>query len=118
LQLDLIKGLSEEAKKALAFQLREGIIRGESITKLTERVKEVINDAKWKAERIARTESTRVFTLQPLIDTRKLESKNIASLKLKMRELAEFVCFTTTKFLGLTIHLLLGPHFIQIVGGQ
>ncbi|WP_290597058.1 MULTISPECIES: minor capsid protein [unclassified Archaeoglobus] len=61
LQLDLIKGLSEETKKALAFQLREGIIRGESISELTKRVKEVINDTKWKAERIARTESTRVF---------------------------------------------------------
>jgi len=61
LQLDLIKGLSEETKKALAFQLREGIIKGESITKLTERVREVIDDTKWKAERIARTESTRVF---------------------------------------------------------
>ena len=61
MQLDLIKGLSEETKKALAFQLREGLIKGESIPKLTERVKNVINDTKWKAERIARTESMRVF---------------------------------------------------------
>ena len=61
LQLDLIKGLSEETKRALAFQLREGLLRGESIRELTKRVQEITKDAKWKAERIARTEATRVF---------------------------------------------------------
>lgn len=61
LQLELIKGLSEETKKALAFQLRDGLMKGDSIRELTKRVQKVTKDAKWKAERIARTESTRVF---------------------------------------------------------
>jgi|Deesub1362B_J571_1020462.scaffolds.fasta_scaffold00781_2 SPP1 gp7 family putative phage head morphogenesis protein len=61
IQLDLIKGLSEETKKALTFQLREGLLKGESVRELTKRVQEVTGDAKWKAERIARTEATRVF---------------------------------------------------------
>ncbi len=67
MQLELIKGLSDETKKALAFQLREGLLRGESVKELTKRVQKVTDDAKWKAERIARTEATRVFN-QAAID--------------------------------------------------
>lgn len=61
LQLDLIKGLSEETKKKLAFQLRDGLLKGESIRELTKRVREVTEKTKYEAERIARTEATRVF---------------------------------------------------------
>jgi len=61
LQLDLIKGLSEETKKRLAFQLRNGLLKGESIRELTKRVREVTEKTKYEAERIARTEATRVF---------------------------------------------------------
>jgi len=61
LQLDLIKGLSEEVKKKLAFQIREGLLRGETIRELTKRVQEVTDKTKYEAERIARTEATRIF---------------------------------------------------------
>jgi len=66
LQLDLIKGLSEEVKKKLAFQIREGLLRGETIRELTKRVQEVTDKTKYEAERIARTEATRVFNLGAL----------------------------------------------------
>lgn len=61
LQLDLVKGLSDDLKKQVAFQLREGLLKGESMRQLTERVKEVTRSARYKAERIARTETIRVF---------------------------------------------------------
>ena len=61
IQLDLITGLSDDVKKKLAFQIREGLLRGETIRELTKRVQEVTDKTKYEAERIARTEATRVF---------------------------------------------------------
>ncbi|ADB58553.1 minor capsid protein [Archaeoglobus profundus] len=61
LQLDLIKGLSDEVRKKLAFQIRDGLLKGETIRELTKRVQEVTDKTKYDAERIAKTEATRVF---------------------------------------------------------
>ncbi|AGK61493.1 phage putative head morphogenesis protein, SPP1 gp7 family [Archaeoglobus sulfaticallidus PM70-1] len=61
LQLDLVKGLSEEIKKKIAYELREGWMLGESIPKLKNRIINVAEMGKRRAEMIARTESTRVF---------------------------------------------------------
>jgi SPP1 gp7 family putative phage head morphogenesis protein len=75
LQLDLIKGLSEEVKKKLAFQIREGLLRGEMIRDLTKRIQEVTDKTKYEAERIARTEATRVFNQAALDRYRKAGAK-------------------------------------------
>ncbi len=59
--LDLVKGLAEETKKRLAYELRTGLLNGESIQKLSERVRNVFETSKTRAVSIARTESVRVF---------------------------------------------------------
>jgi len=61
MQLDLVTGMSETMKKDVAFQLREGMLRGEHPTKIADRIAEVAQITKNKATRIARTEATRVF---------------------------------------------------------
>ncbi len=61
LTLDLIRGLSEDTKKKLAYELRSGLLQGEPIPKLSDRVRSVFETSKTRAEMIARTESIRVF---------------------------------------------------------
>jgi len=66
LQLDLITGLSEDLKKKVAYELREGLLQGESITKLRDRIRKVADIGKNRAEMIARTESVRIFNYAAL----------------------------------------------------
>ncbi len=61
LQLDLVKGLSEDLKKKIAYELREGLLQGESIRELRDRIRKVVDIGRSRAETIARTESARVF---------------------------------------------------------
>jgi len=61
LQLDLVTGLSEDLKKKVAYELREGLLQGEGITKLRDRIRKVADIGKNRAEMIARTESVRIF---------------------------------------------------------
>ena len=61
MQLDLVKGMSNNMKKDVAFQMREGLLRGEHPTKIADRITGVARITKNKATRIARTEATRVF---------------------------------------------------------
>ncbi|MBE8539433.1 minor capsid protein [Geoglobus acetivorans] len=61
LTLDLIKGLGEDTKKRLAYELRTGLLQGESVPKLANRVRSVFDASKTRAEMIARTESIRAF---------------------------------------------------------
>ena len=54
MQLELVRGLSEETKKKVVFHIREGLLRGESIQQITKRITEVLgDDAKKRAEKIA-----------------------------------------------------------------
>ncbi|RLI74020.1 hypothetical protein DRO97_06445 [Archaeoglobales archaeon] len=66
LQLDFVTGLSEDLKKKIAYELREGLLQGESIPKLRDRITKVLNIGKNRAEMIARTESVRVFNYAAL----------------------------------------------------
>ena len=63
MQFDLVKGFSEETKKAVAFQLREAMLLGEhpASQAMADRITAIAKQARWKATRIARTEATRVF---------------------------------------------------------
>ena len=61
MQLDLVTGLSDDIKKKLAFELRDGLMKGEGIPKLQNRIRQVFEVSKSRAEMIARTESIRVF---------------------------------------------------------
>lgn len=63
MSLDLVKGLSEETKKAVTFQLREAMLQGEhpASQAMADRITAVTKQAQWKATRIARTESTRIW---------------------------------------------------------
>lgn len=54
-----IKGMTEEIGNDLRQELERGIIAGEGVTKLKERVGKVFNVGKNRAEMIARTESNR-----------------------------------------------------------
>jgi len=61
IQLDLVKGLSEDMKKQVAFQLRDGLLKGESPRQLAERIKKITDSMRNRAEKIARTETIRIF---------------------------------------------------------
>ncbi|MHC1623467.1 MAG: minor capsid protein [Candidatus Methanospirareceae archaeon] len=61
LSLDLVKGMSDSMKKDVAFQMREGMLRGEHPTKIADRIAKVTRITKNRATKIARTEATRVF---------------------------------------------------------
>ena len=67
MQLDLVKGLSEKTKKDLAFQLGDGLLRGEGKRKLMDRITKVFHTSLNRAELIARTESIRVFNQAAVI---------------------------------------------------
>jgi len=56
---DNIKGMTEEISNDLKAELERGIINGEGITKLKERVSNVFNVGENRAEMIARTETNR-----------------------------------------------------------
>ena len=56
---DNIKGMTEEIANDLKAELSRGIINGEGITKLKERVEKVFNVGKNRADMIARTETNR-----------------------------------------------------------
>jgi len=56
---DNIKGMTEEIANDLKAELERGIINGEGITKLKERVSNVFNVGENRAEMIARTETNR-----------------------------------------------------------
>lgn len=61
MQLDLVKGLGEETKKAVSFQIQDGLLKGEHPTQIARRISDEFDLARPKAVKIARTESTRVF---------------------------------------------------------
>ncbi len=63
LQLDLVKTLTEDQKKKVAMKIREGLLSGKHVSQITKDVLEVVDDTKWKVERIVRTETTRTFNL-------------------------------------------------------
>jgi SPP1 gp7 family putative phage head morphogenesis protein len=56
---DNIKGMTEEIANDLKAELERGIINGESIAKLKDRVRSVFNVGEVRAEMISRTESNR-----------------------------------------------------------
>ncbi len=57
--VDNIKGMTEEIANDLKAELQRGIINGEGITKLKERVSKVFDAGENRAEMIARTETNR-----------------------------------------------------------
>lgn len=62
MQLELIEGLSEEIKKTVTFRIRQELIQEQHNAKTAiELITKELNTAKWKIERIARTEIIRVF---------------------------------------------------------
>ncbi|AIY89908.1 phage head morphogenesis protein [Geoglobus acetivorans] len=63
LQLDLVKSLTDEQKKKLALKIREGLLAGKSVREITKDALEVVEETKWKIERIVRTETARTFNL-------------------------------------------------------
>lgn len=68
------------AREKLRRELQQGLISGDSIAELTKRVKKVFKDAeKWRAERIARTESARAVHAAQLIAAQ--ESGVVAGFK-------------------------------------
>lgn len=75
---EYIKGINQTTREALRKQLVEGIIKGESIPQLAERISMVFSEAKgYRAERIARTETVRASnfgTFEGLIQS-KIEKK-------------------------------------------
>ncbi len=66
LQLDLVKSLTEEQKKKVAQKIREGLLSGKSTKEIVKDTLEVVDDTKWKLERIVRTETARTFNLAAL----------------------------------------------------
>jgi len=56
---DNIKGMTKDVKDKLRQELQRGIINGESLTKLNERVTKVFDVGKTRGDMIARTESNR-----------------------------------------------------------
>jgi len=66
LQLDLVKSLTEDQKRKLALRIREGLLIGKTTDEIVKSALEVVDDTKWKLERIVRTETTRVFNLAAL----------------------------------------------------
>lgn len=63
LQLDLVTSLTEEQKMKLALKIREGLLTGRSVKEIVKSALEVVDDTRWKIERIVRTETTRTFNL-------------------------------------------------------
>lgn len=63
IQLDLLKSLNDEQKKLIALKLREGLLAGKSNREIVKEVLAVVDDTKWKIERIVRTESSRIFNI-------------------------------------------------------
>ena len=63
LQLDLVKSLTEDQKKKVALKIREGLLTGKNTRDIVKDTLEVIDETKWKLERIVRTETARVFNL-------------------------------------------------------
>lgn len=61
LSLDLVKGLSEDMKKRIAFEIRDGLLRGESVRDIARRIRDAANIEKHRANMIARTETIRAF---------------------------------------------------------
>lgn len=60
MQLELIKGLSEEIKKTVTFRIRQELIQ-EHNAKTAKLITKELNTAEWKIGRIAQTEIIRVF---------------------------------------------------------
>jgi len=58
LQLDLVKTLTEDQKKKVALKIREGLLSGKTTDEIVKSALEVVDDTKWKLERIVRTETT------------------------------------------------------------
>lgn len=63
LQLDLVSSLTDEQKKKVALKIREGLLAGKTTRQITDDVLAVVDDTRWKVERIVRTETARTFNL-------------------------------------------------------
>lgn len=61
MSLDLVKGLTEETKKKMAFEIRQSLLKGEGTREIAARIRSVANMAKSRADMIARTETIRAF---------------------------------------------------------
>ncbi len=74
----MIKNINDTTVKQLRSELQEGILAGESIPKLRDRVSKVFNEAKgYRATRIARTETIRASNFGAI------EAYNQAGVKMK-----------------------------------